>query len=107
MVLNTVYPVVVYSDKSALVNRLGKDDGTGRIASWRVRMAEYNIDLRHVKLKDMSIADGLARMPYEHLDQISLPWSVLPYAELCDLKKKKKKNTWIEYGSRNGRTYVE
>lgn len=69
MVLNVAHPIVVFSDASALVSLLGKDDGTGRIAGWRVRISEYNIEPRQAKLKDMAIADGLARMPYDSMDQ--------------------------------------
>ena len=69
MVLNSQYPVTVFSDTTALVNLLGKDDSKGRIAGWRVRISEYNIEPRNVKIKDMAIADGLARMPYESMDQ--------------------------------------
>ena len=69
LILNSQYPVTVFSDPTALINLLGKDDSKGRIAGWRVRISEYNIDPRNAKIKDMAIADGLPRIPYEHMDQ--------------------------------------
>ncbi|KAF8423682.1 hypothetical protein BGX38DRAFT_1147248 [Terfezia claveryi] len=35
-------------------------------------MAEYDIDPRHAKNKEMALADGLSRMPYESKSQ---PWT--------------------------------
>lgn len=69
LILNAKYPVVVYSDAAALISILGKDDSKGRIAGWRVRISEYNIEPRVAKTKDMAIADGLSRMPYESMDE--------------------------------------
>lgn len=68
LLLESQHPVVVFSDAAALISILGKDDSKGRIAGWRVRISEYDIEPRHAKIKDMVIADGLSRMPYESLD---------------------------------------
>lgn len=65
MVIASRFPVVVYTDFIALVSILRNDDTRGRIAGWQARMAEYNLNPRHAKTKDLVIADGLARMPYE------------------------------------------
>ena len=56
------WPIVVYTDVVALVSILRKDDTRGRIA-------EYNFEPRHAKIKDMAIADGMARMPYQGQDK--------------------------------------
>ena len=73
IVVASKFPVVVYTDFGALVSILRNDDTRGRIAGWQAKMAEYDIDPRHTKVKNMGIADGLARMPY---DSMSSAWTV-------------------------------
>ena len=55
-------------DAVALVSILQKDDTRGRIAGWQVRLAEYEIEPHHTKIKDMAIVDGMAQMPYQGRD---------------------------------------
>ena len=57
-------PTIVYTDAVALVTILRRDDARGRIAGWQTRLAEYDIKPHHAKIKDMVIANGMARMPY-------------------------------------------
>ena len=69
LVQNSQHPVIVYSDAAPLVNLLGKDDSKGRIAGWRVRISEYNIEPKSAKVKEMAIADGLPGIPYDQMDE--------------------------------------
>lgn len=64
------FPIAVYTDFAALVSILKGNDSKGRIAAWQARLAEYDIDPRHVKVKHslMIIADGLARMPFDSMN---------------------------------------
>ena len=59
---------MVYTDAVALVSIVRKDDARGRIVAWQVRLAEYEMEPRHAKTKDIAIADGMARMPYQGQD---------------------------------------
>ncbi|RPB22146.1 hypothetical protein L211DRAFT_789332 [Terfezia boudieri ATCC MYA-4762] len=67
--LSSKFPVAVYMDFTMLVTILRNDDTWGRIAGWQVKIAEYDIDSRHARTKELTIADGLARMPYESMSQ--------------------------------------
>lgn len=91
LVLNSRYPVVVYSSSPILVSILGKDDSKGRIAGWRVRISEYDILPRPAKAKDMAIADGFACMLYEYMDQA---WTRdKEWEDVCTLQAKRCKKT--------------
>jgi len=67
MVMASKYPVIVYTDHSALRTLLtGLDnDAHGRIARWQERLGEYNLQLLHRSAKThfMGMADGLSRLP--------------------------------------------
>ena len=60
LILQSPYPVAVYTDASALSILKRAEGAKGRIAGWQVRLGEFNTDFRHSKVKDMVIADGLA-----------------------------------------------
>jgi len=49
IVVASRYLVVVYTDFGALVSIWKNNDMHKRIARWQVKMAEYDIDLRHKK----------------------------------------------------------
>ena len=68
LILQSSYPVAVYTDASALSILKRAEGAKGRIAGWQVRLEEFNTDFRHCKVKDMAIANGLARVPYDQ------PW---------------------------------
>ena len=67
MIVASKYPVIVYTDHSALRTLLtGQDNyAHGRIAKWQERLGEYHIRLLHrsAKVHFMGIADGLSRLP--------------------------------------------
>lgn len=67
MVIASDYPVLVYTDHSALKTLLtGLDnDAHGRIARWQERLGEYDLRLFHrsARIHFMGIADGLSRLP--------------------------------------------
>jgi len=67
MVMASKYPVLVYTDHSALRILLTEldNDAHGRIARWQERLGEYHLQLLHRSAKThfMGIADGLSRLP--------------------------------------------
>ena len=50
------------------------DDVRGRIAGWQIRLAEYDLELRNVKVAKLELATGLSRM----LDEIMDPPALIP-----------------------------
>lgn len=64
LVISAKYPVVIYTNATALATIMNGDDVKGRVAVWQMRMSEFITDIRHAKARDMVIANGLARMPY-------------------------------------------
>jgi len=73
MVVASAYPVLVYTDHSALRTLLtGFDnDAHGRIARWQERFGEYDLQLLHcsAKVHFMGITDGLSSLPTRLMGQ--------------------------------------
>ena len=67
MVVASEYPVLIYTDHSALRTLLTSldNDAHGRIARWQERLGEYDLQLLHrsAKIHLMGIADGLSCLP--------------------------------------------
>jgi len=68
MAVYSKFPIIVYTDQSALRTILRGDNAQGRLAGWQARIAEYDLDIRHVPSKELTLATGLSRMPYEIMD---------------------------------------
>ena len=76
LIVGSPFPVMVYTDHSALLTVL-KGEGTkgagaghhkGRITSWMLRLSEYDVEYHHVKGSENKLADGLSRMNLESMD---------------------------------------
>lgn len=63
MILGGPYPIIVYTDHSALTTLLVGDSAKGRIANWQHRLAEFELRFVHIPAKQLEIADGLSRIP--------------------------------------------
>ena len=68
MVVTSGTPVIVFTCQPALLGMLRGDDVRGRMAGWQMRLAEYDLELRNVKVAQLELATGLSRMPYEIMD---------------------------------------
>ena len=62
LILGSPYTTKVYTDHSALVSLLKKDDAQGRIVRWQVRLSEYDVEYIHIPGRKNALADGLSRM---------------------------------------------
>jgi len=62
LILGSPYTTKVYTDYSALVSLLKKDDAHRRIIRWQVRLSEYDIEYIHIPGRENALADGLSRM---------------------------------------------
>ena len=65
LVCGSPYPVLTYTDHSALLHILNGDDVYGRLARWQTRLTEYWLYAKHVPGKTLVIADGLSRIAPE------------------------------------------
>ena len=61
-------PVILYTDHMALLSILQGESYSTRIASWQLRLGEYNLDIVHVMGTENGLADGLSRKPIGALD---------------------------------------
>jgi len=59
---------VVRCDHRALLSVLTGMSPNARIHRWRLRLLEYNYEIRHKPGKDHKVADALSRLPTEGLD---------------------------------------
>jgi len=59
---------VVRCDHRALLSVLTSMSPNARISRWRLRLSEYNYEIRHKPGKDHKVTDGLSRLPTEGLD---------------------------------------
>jgi len=59
---------VVRCDHRALLSVLINMSPNARINRWRIRLSEYNYEIRHKPGKDYKVADALSRLPTEGLD---------------------------------------
>ncbi|RPA72138.1 DNA/RNA polymerase, partial [Ascobolus immersus RN42] len=57
------FPIMVYTDHSALTTLLKADSVKGRIANWQTVVGEHDLRISHIPGKDMQLADGLSRLP--------------------------------------------
>ncbi|KAJ8175493.1 hypothetical protein LV161_008779 [Aspergillus fumigatus] len=65
LILGSPYPVIVYTDHTAVKSVTGEhSEATGRLARWHYRLQEYQVDYVHVPGKLQVVADGLSRIPY-------------------------------------------
>ena len=62
LVVGVKWPIMLYTDHSALTSILHKGDAKGRIAAWQYRLSEYDFTITHVPGRKMSVADGLSRI---------------------------------------------
>lgn len=69
MAAQSRFPIITYIDQHSLVTMLQGDDTKGRMAGWQARMAEYELEIRHAKVGELDVATGLARMPYDVMDE--------------------------------------
>ena len=53
---------MLYTDHQALLKCLKSEDTAGRIARWQLALSEYDLDVFHVRGKEITIADGLSRI---------------------------------------------
>ena len=67
LVQGSAYPVLVYTDHSALIHLLKGDDVHGKIARWRQKLLEFDIEYVHIPGSQNAIADGLSRMPARYI----------------------------------------
>ena len=72
MVVTSCAPVIVFTCQPALLGMLRGDDVRERIAGWQMRLAEYDLELRNVKVAKLELATGLSRMLYEIMDPPAL-----------------------------------
>ena len=63
LVQGSAYPVLVYTDHSALIHLLKGDDAHGKIERWQQKLSEFDIEYVHIPGSQKAIADGLSRMP--------------------------------------------
>jgi len=63
---------VVRCDHRALLSVLSSMSPNARINRWRLRVSEYNYEIRHKPEKDHNLADALSRLPTEGLDTFPL-----------------------------------
>lgn len=68
MAAQSRYPIITYANQQAMSMLLKGDNTVGRLAGWQARMAEYRLEVRHVKGGEVDIATGLASMPYDLMD---------------------------------------
>lgn len=66
--VNSKFPIVVYTNRAAMLSLLQGDDVQGRLAGWQMRLSEYTLEIRHVKGQDLGLATGLSRIPYKRMD---------------------------------------
>jgi len=59
---------LVRCDHRALLSVLTSMSPNTRINRWRLRLSEYNYEIRHKPGKDHKVADALSRLPTEGLD---------------------------------------
>lgn len=67
-VVGSKFPIIVYTDHSALTTLLLGDDTRGKIANWQNQLAEYDVRIVHVPAREMQLADGLSRLPPDAMD---------------------------------------
>lgn len=76
LIVGSPFPVMVYTDHSALLSGL-KGEGTrgagaghhkGRITSCMLRLSEYDVEYHHIKGTENRLADGLSRMNFTNMD---------------------------------------
>ena len=85
LVLGSPYPVMLYTDHSALLRCLKSEDVTGRIARWQLSLSEFDLEIFHVPGKSIALADGLSRFngpPAVETDGVENPMMSF-IAELC------------------------
>lgn len=69
-VIGTLYPIMIYSDHTALGDIFAKGDSEkARINEWLDRLGEFDLKLVYRPSTDqhIGIADGLSQMPTRHL----------------------------------------
>ena len=66
----SAYPVLVYTDHSALIHLLNHDDMQGRVARWQLKHSEYDLQYDHIPGTQNVIADGLSSMPERYFTTI-------------------------------------
>jgi len=71
---------VVRCDHHALLSVLTSMSPNARINRWRLRLSEYNDEIRHKPGKDHKVADALSRLPAEGLDTLPLDEDILVLA---------------------------
>lgn len=69
LVLGSKFPVMVYTDHSALTTILMGDSARGRIANWQSQIGEYDLRIVHIPGKEMQLADGLSRIPEDAMQE--------------------------------------
>jgi len=66
----------LYTDHSALLTILNKDNATRRIARWQLDLIGFDFYIHHVPGKNLGIADGLSRLrPTQTFNQLAGPKS--------------------------------
>jgi len=68
LVQGSAYPVLVYTDHSALIYLLRHDDAHGKIARWQQKLSQFDVEYVHIPGSQNVIADGLSRMPARFFD---------------------------------------
>ena len=69
LVHGSQFPVIVYTNHSALIHLLKHDDAHGKMARWQLKLSEYDLEHVHIAGTQNVIADGLSWMPARYFDE--------------------------------------
>ena len=63
------FPVIVYTDHSALIHLLKHDNAHGWMARWQLKLSEFDLEYVHIPGTQNVIADVLSRMPEKYFEE--------------------------------------
>ena len=106
LVHGSQFPVIVYTDHSALIHLLKHDNAHGRMARWQLKLSEYDLEYDHIAGTQNIIANGLSQMPERYFDEqvgkrTDLRERGDPRKERIGNKRRKKNGQGVEKGKQN------
>lgn len=89
---------MVYTDHQALITTLASE-ARGRIASWQVRLGEYNLRYIHISERENILAYGVSQVPIRTLESPARPGKAESYVDEClALEKSRGPNSRLAKG---------
>lgn len=96
-ILDSKFPIMVYTDHQALTTLLRKE-AKGRIANWQNQISEYDLRIVHIPGKEMQLADGLSRIPADAMfPSIPISEEETPY-QIPQIAEYDEAETWNNPG---------